>query len=149
MATQYTKPYANDEKRVFVKTIMRTTTTTTPVTYGVDLPPGHYRLLLTVNSSVTGTTTKIGNAKMYVNPEQTVVATTPLYANLLNSGTLGTINITLSAGTAFGQVANLVANSGVNMGIPVNVPHGLRFTYVKGTANTGEKMIVKLIAHKD
>ena len=117
-------------------------------TYDALLPPGFYRLAVTIKEAVTGTTTDLTMQRL-ISPQ---AGGTPVVggANLstyISSATGGAILAIVSIDGATNQIFQILAATDINVTpTPIAVDAGIRFTLVNGTAVAGEVMELTLIA---
>lgn len=114
-------------------------------TYDVPLPVGTYNMLITVNSSVTGTSTIVAISH-YCNAAMSQIAAVPIRV-LEADDTSAAVAITLTAGAA-GRAAVLCnsASATANALTNIPVPFGLQVAVTKGGATTAELCEVKITA---
>jgi hypothetical protein len=118
--------------------------------YVVDLPAGCYsEIAIYVESSVTGTTTTIGNCRAFYNKEQTVVDTLSSgdYSISTPADGAGTTKVlTLAAGADGSRHGQLLPLTSAVTSRSIVLPYGFRLTLTKGTAVEGEKCIITVVA---
>ena len=124
------------------------TSTYTTKEYKADLPPGSYVISLTVNASLTGTTTTLGGFKAYADPLQTRNCTSP-FNGVLPTAAAVSASVTFPA-AGIGKFIQLVPTSASATAASgsITLPHGLRILVTRGTAAAGEKFEVVVAATK-
>ncbi len=130
------------------------TIASTGTNYIVDLPPGCYMMAMTVNASLTGTSTVISDILPFLDEEQSVVAAAALVSNqrfrLLDGGiaTTPTATVTFTAGAGGGRYFVLTPNTGTAQPRDIPLMRGFRFKLTKGGATEGERFHVTVVAYR-
>jgi hypothetical protein len=118
--------------------------------YTVDLPAGAYEISMTIASSITGTTTTISGIRPCADKSQTIVLPSRNDFTCItpDSGVVSTKTITFVAGNTGSKYAQIIPSSITGPPMGTQIPYGFRFLVTKGTAVTGERFDVTVVASK-